>query len=208
MRAAVGLGALALAGCGDGISVQGTVDGQEVMGARDAFYDSVEFFGIDVTVVGIADFESSCEVFEGLLDNEETQCDERCEDYIALLEERPIPEDEAFSIILVANVGVGAVGSYDFANQALNEDTFDGSYSVYDTSPLATLEACIETCEDDGAFELLDTDTTDATGGSLEILSETTESLKGEFSLQLDGDALEGTFDATPCEISDWVPFL
>ena len=204
------VGVAGLGGCTSEASVRGQVDGEEVRGGSDAYFDTIEadlgVVTVSLTVIAVTDFRNACDVFEGFLDNEETSCPERCEDYLEVVDELGVSTSGGWQVTMLANTSGGKVGSYDHQAIPAIVDTFSASYATYDTEALSDQEACERACEG-GA--IIDGDDVSARGGDLEIEEESEDRLIGSFVLDMEGsDTLEGSFRAKPCDTSDWIPFL
>ncbi|MBX2802237.1 MAG: hypothetical protein KTR31_31435 [Myxococcales bacterium] len=199
----IGWVVLALAGCG---SVTGTVDGQPVSGARDALFDrltlELPFLGrLEATVVMVTDFDASCEVLDGFLSPDLRTCDDLCEDYLQLADTYGFPDDEAWALTFVVNTSDSDTA---FAlDSDLAAGDFTAAFRRWDATGLADAAACEAACE---AGELLPSDGEDAQTGQLELTTSSDTLVEGSFDLGLGGaDEISGRFEATPCDLTDWI---
>ncbi len=196
-----------LAACGPA-SVGGSVDGERVGGARDAFYDTLRLdfgpFGeLEYLVVMVTDFDEGCAVFEEFFDIVEFSCDDLCDEYVDVAEQYRL-DARQWSLALVVNTSDGIDGAFDLDDE-LGDGEFTASFTSWDTAPLRDPTTCEEACEDG---ELLDSDVDQGEGGTLE-LAEDEDRIKGRFELELGGDdRLDGSFTATECDMADWLFFL
>ncbi len=210
----VGAGAAILAsGCGSEASLRGTVGGEEVSGARTAVFDTVGFelggASFEATVLLVSDIDDACEVFEGLLDNTERECEARCGDYASLVDTYPLPGDSGYAFWMLANTSSGTLGDYSFAEPPVAAETFTGLYLDFDLSALEGTDACVAACEDGGPSSIVPSSTTAATSGTMEVTDDTSDELRGTFEVDLEEDGMvEGRFRASPCDLQGWIPFL
>ena len=198
---------LALAACGPA-SVSGSVDGERVGGARDAFYDELV---IDLGPLGeftfvavfVSDIPDACQVFEEVFETIEPVCDDRCDEYIDIADTFGLGHDEYWALAMVFSADGSIDGEYDY-DADLSEDEFTAAISRYDTSVLQDAGTCEDACEDG---ELLLPDDEDGNSGVAELERDGDE-LKGSFDIDLGGDdRLKGSFRATECDITDWFFF-
>jgi hypothetical protein len=199
----VGLGGLA--GCGP-VRVGGQIDGEGIGGARDAIWDtlSVEFgpFSYELTTIVLTDFPDACGTYGAFLEaaRSEFGCDDVCEEYLGLAEERGLSHDAYWSTVLAVNTSEGQVGTFDL-DAELGEGEFDVSFNDYDAVPLHDPGACEAACE---AGELLVPEAEAGQDGELELEVDE-DLLLGRFTVSFGGDdGLDGRFVAEPCDMGDW----
>jgi len=196
-----------LAACDD-VSVEGTVDGEEVGGARDAIYDildlEVPFVGdIEFTVVVLSDTEDFCEVTQAFADADEDaeDCEELCTAYLQVVEDFDLDPESFWTLMLSVNTSDAAEGAFDFEELVAEEGEFTASFSRFDASDLSDQSLCESACED---IELLEAEVEVPESGTTELEAVSDEELPGTFTLEFDGgDALEGSFEADRCDLSD-----
>lgn len=187
----------------------GSIDGDGVGGARDAFYDTV---GVDLGPLGeyellivlVTDFADGCEVFEEISNTLEPACDERCDDYLDIAETYHLRSDRFWSTTFSVNTSDGVDRTFDYDTD-LGDGEFTTSFSGWDGAPLQDAAACEEACEDG---DLLAPEVDDGDDGELE-LEEDGDLIRGRFDVSFGGDdGLSGSFAAHPCDMGDWVPFF
>lgn len=199
---------LGLVAC-DANSIDGTVDGTEVGGARDAVWDEVEveipFAGsYSVTTVIMTDFPDSCAVFEGFSEAEDDadDCEELCEGYLAVVDEFGLDPEDHWSLSFLINTSENGTGDFDFADIP-EEDEFSGYFTFVRGEDLLDQSACEDACEDG---ELLgDEDDFEAIEDGTVTLEEVEDGeLPGSFAVEFGGtDLLEGSFRAEACDLED-----
>lgn len=191
-------------------SVRGQIDGDNVGGARSAFFDTVDFdFGvlgsIEYVVVAITDLPNGCDVLEDLYTTVEPTCDDVCDAYIDIVEDNKIKQDDYFILWMVANTEDGDEGEFDF-DEELGDEEFTASYSAFDAAPLYDAGDCEDECEDG---DLLDADIEDGKDGTLVIKKSDSDVVIGNFDVDFGGDdRLTGSFKAEECDMSDWIWFF
>src|SRR5690349_20691916 len=101
---------LGLAACGPN-HLGGQIDGDGVGGARSAIYDTlkVEFGPIkyEAMVVIVTDFADACEVYEDIAEAFQPTCDDLCEEYIEIADERNLHADRYWSTTFTINTSEG-----------------------------------------------------------------------------------------------------
>lgn len=193
-----------VAACGPA-HLGGTVDGEPVGGARDAFYDSLSVdlgpLSYDAHVVVITNFADGCEVFEEFTETFEPNCEERCEAYLEIAETYHLRGESLWSATLYANTSDGVDAEFDL-DPAVGDGEFSASFAIWDGEPLQDVDACEEACKDN---ELLESDVEDGEDGVL-TLEEGDELLRGRFEVDFGGDdAVSGSFAARPCDMENWI---
>jgi hypothetical protein len=197
--------ALGLAACND-VDVDGTIDGQEVGGARSAIFGDIDFDipfigSIEYTAILLSDVPDACDVFTKMVDAEDAadDCEELCTSYLQIADEHDIEPEEYWSLQLTVNTNDGAVGSFDFSEIAGETDEFSAFFTRVDGTQIADQAACEAACEDG---ELLESEEEIPDDGTLELAEVDGDELPGEFTLEFGGtDLLEGSFDADPCDL-------
>lgn len=200
---------LALVGCGP-VRVGGSIDGEGVGGAKDAIWDKLSLafgpFAYELTVVVVTDFPDACGTYGHFLEvgREAFGCDDVCESYVALADERGLHREAYWSTVLSINTSEGQTGTFDH-DAGLQEGEFDAAFNDYDAAPLRDLGACEDACEDG---DLLVPEVEGAKGGQLELEADG-DLLVGRFEVSFGGeDGLDGRFVAEPCDMTEWVwPF-
>lgn len=195
------LGWLLLPGCGPA-AVGGTVDGEEVGGARDAIYDRIAFGPLEYTIVVVSDYRDSCEVTDAFLDAFAFDCEERCEEYVAIVDAYDLDHDSYWNLSFTLNTSDLQEGVFDH-DEGLADEEFVASFVRWDATPMRDVAACEEACEEG---ELLVGDEELAEGGTVEIVDVDESSIEGTFEVALGGaDGLEGRFLAEPCDLESWL---
>jgi hypothetical protein len=199
---------LVAVGCGPA-SLGGVVDGERVGGARDAVWDDVELdfgpFGEwSATTVLVTDIPNSCEVLDDMADAFEFDCEERCEEYLDVLERHNLGQDSYFALSIYADTSDGAEGSFGHDDE-VGEGEFDASFVRWDVSVIADPAACEEACEEG---ELLESESEEVDGGELELAGFDGDILSGRFTVEFGGDeGVQGSFHAASCDLGDvWLP--
>lgn len=192
-----------LAGCSDD-KVGGTVDGEPVSGAKDAIFDRVEVLGVDVAVVWITDTPDSCAAFEDALSARSLRCDDTCEE-LGEAAEAWFTGEDFWTLNALVRVDGDLPGTYDHDNDTLpSEGRFTASYARWDTALWADYDASLDECQELDA--LTEADLTPAEDGELEVTEADDDTLRGTFSFEFDDDdALSGRFEATRCDMADWL---
>lgn len=196
---------LSLVGCGPA-SLHGTIDGERVGGARDAFYDTV---GVDLgplgeyelLVVMLTDFADGCEVIEAFAEANEPSCEERCEEILGISEDFRLGGDRFWGTTFSVNTSDGIDGRFEHDGD-LGEGEFTSSFSLWDGEPLRDADACEDACEDG---ELLVADVENGEDGELE-LEQDGDVIVGRFDVSYGGDeGMKGSFVAQPCDMGEWL---
>lgn len=194
-------------GCGPA-RVGGSIDGDHVGGARDAIYDRVSvdlgFLGdYEVTILILTDFPDACATYESFYDDAIDTCDNVCESYTVLAEELHLNQESYWSTVITVNTSDGTDGEFDY-DADIGEGEFAAGFFAYDAVPLRDAGDCEDTCNDG---ELLVPDIDDGESGELE-LTEHDDQITGKFDVAFGGeDRVGGTFNASPCDMSDWGVF-
>lgn len=196
---------LTLSACSN--SVNGSVNGDGVNFARQAYFDVYEY---DLGWLGqyyftgvlLSDVGSSCDALEELSDAlSEGDCEERCEDY-AVAADTYLGSGDHWTVYIGAweEDASDIVGEYSYSNDT-EEGTFGASYTRFNASLAQDQDACEDACEE--GDDLLSAD--DETGEDGVFIIESHEPnvrMTGEFELDFGGeDRLSGNFDASPCNL-------
>jgi hypothetical protein len=200
---------LLAAGCGPA-SLGGLVDGERVGGARDAVWDEVEvdwgpFGEWSATTVLVTDIPNTCEVLDAMADAYEFDCEERCEEYLEVLETHHLGQERYFMLSIYADTSDGAEGSFS-QDEEVGEGEFNASFASWDVSVIADPDACEEACEEGELLE--DESEEDTDGGELELGGFDGDILSGRFIVEFEGDeGVEGSFHAESCDLGEvWLP--
>jgi hypothetical protein len=205
VRTSLGLSLALLAGCSP-VRVGGQIDGEGIGGARDAIWDtlSVELgpLSYEVTTIVVTDFPDACATYRAFFEaaRSEFGCEDVCEEYVGVAEERGLTRDAYWATLLVVNTSDGRSGTFDL-DADLQQGEFEATFNGYDGAPLQEPAACEDTCEDG---ELLVPDTEAGEDGELELEADG-DLLRGQFTLSFGGDdGLDGRFVAEPCDMGEW----
>ncbi len=205
--AMVGVSLCASLGCVNQMS--GKVDGNSVGPVRVALFDEIDTgmteYGADglmfSVVITSADPNTACDMYKDYHDIDYMQgCEDYCADVIELGEQY-LTRPEYWTASLSLLPDGDAEGTYeegDVWDLVSGDAVFSGSLVLEITEELLDEDLCIEMCEDPGGepdnYWEADGGTVDVTGWS------ESEQLAGEFSIDFDGDPIDGKFQAEYCD--------
>ncbi len=191
----------ALAAC---TTMDGTMEGEDVRGAQDAFYDTelyqIGAFRYRIFAVLVTSAYDGCEGLEALEEAEGT-CSILCGDLHELALEH-LTGDTLWTLSLLFATTTEVEQDYEW-NDATSEASFSASLTRTDTTALFDPEACEELCGEDR--QLMPSESWTATGGSGTIKHwKEDEGLRGRYEATFRHGEVEGRFDASFCPGMFW----
>jgi len=188
-------------------SIHGQIDGDPVAGARSAIFDTIDLdFGvlgsIEQLVIILTSVPDACEALDDLYSISELGCDDICDEIVDMGEDYSFNQDEYYTITIVANTEDGEEGEFDFDDK-LQDEEFTADYFAFDATAFQDSDECEDQCEDG---DLLDGDLEDGDDGVLTIKKSDGDVVAGKFEIEFGSDELKGSFRATECNMSDWLP--
>jgi hypothetical protein len=183
--------------------MDGTVEGEEVRGAQDAFYDTEVYqvgpFRYRLFAVFVTSAYDACEGLD-LLEEVDGICAEQCADFNEIANEH-LTGDTLWTLALLFSTTTEVEQDYKY--DVTGEDaSFSAALYRVDIADLYEREPCMEACEED---DLMPSDSWTARGGSAAIRGWNEDGdLRGRYEARFrDGD-VEGRFRADFCPGLFW----
>lgn len=185
-------------------SISGEVGGESVRGPRDAIYESevadIPLLGTFQTfAIVITDIPDACETVDEFASNVESGCEEQCEDWSRIGNER-LGDDSYYALYLFGVVDPARVeGELRLGGTIPAENEFTGTFIEWDTSQIYDQAGCVEWCE--AGNEILPSTDSRLSSGSLTLegYSEDDGRVDGSFDVELGSGSLDGAFRAQEC---------
>ena len=201
------LSLLLLVGCGE-VSFRGDVGETNLSQVRSVGFDTVRMelpvWGeVHWMVLVFSDAQDACEAvpgFGGL--NLPTECEDRCDAYVDLLDRSGIRKDESWGLTLTLNaIQEGFETTFPY-NADFVDGSFVGDLEAWQLSYIEDPVGCVEACMDGVGVPA---EYTAVSGGEVEITRHDPEELlKGKVDLAFGLDQVQGSFRAQPCDLSAW----